>query len=88
MTDDEIPPIEPLWVALAMVTWALALALAPSVRERFVGALERLCDDLEARRHVVAIDTLPSDVAPLWAANAVAATWVRSLIAELREAQK
>lgn len=88
MSDEDLPPPEPIWVALALVTWALASALAPTVRVRFVRNLERLCDESEARRHVVAIETQPRAVGPLWVANIVALTWLRRLIAELRAAQK
>lgn len=85
--DDEMPPPEAIWVALALVTWAIAIALAPTVRGRFIQALANLAAEHEARGRFITFSPPSRRASNLPRATRLAVAWVRSILSELRAAR-
>lgn len=51
-----MPKLEPIWLALGIVVWAIASAMAAPMRARFIKALETIIKEHEDRRRIVAFD--------------------------------
>lgn len=82
-----MPKLEPIWLALGDVTWAMATALSPTVRTRFIEALERLADAHENKQQLAAFDIFSLSRRDRARAMRVANTFIRRLIVDLKAAR-
>jgi hypothetical protein len=82
------PKAEAIWLALAIVIWAVAEALEDGRGERFIAALERRADEHEALRRVVTFGTTDGQRSMLRRHAGVASQWLSRVAAELRAARR
>lgn len=82
-----MPPPEAIWMALGLIAWAVAMALAPTVRGRFMNALEMLSEQHEARWRVVSFPPPSLKTGDMSHATRIAIAWVRSILDEFRAAR-
>jgi hypothetical protein len=85
--EHELPPPEAIWLALGMVTWAIAAALAPKARARFLDALTRLTDEHSARQRIIALSSVTPKTGNLSRGVRLAVAWIRRILAQLRAAR-
>lgn len=85
---NHVPKPEPVWIALAFVIWAIALALGPQRRTRFIEALSELAENEEARRRVISINATNGRRRQVTASVQVAVRFARRIVAELRAADR
>jgi hypothetical protein len=81
-----LPPPEPVWIALGLITWALASALSKAARTRFIDTLDALCSDHAARNRIAAFRHISPKTRHVPHATRVALAYLRRIIAELRAA--
>jgi hypothetical protein len=78
------PKPEPVWIALGIVVWAVAVALGPKRRQAFIDTLAELTDDHAARRRVIGFEPPQSRSRALSQSVLVAAAWLQRLIGDLK----
>ena len=85
------PKPEPALIVIGMVIWAIAVALGPQRRARFIEALAEQVESEEGRRRVVSITTANATTnggrRALTQAVNFSARFVGRIVAELRAAR-
>jgi hypothetical protein len=85
---NHMPPPEPIWVALGLAIWAVAIALGDRRRGLFIDALERVASDQVAKRRIVAVHQPDGRRRAVTASVQVAASYVTRIVAQLRAAHE
>lgn len=81
---NHLPAPTAIWIALAVIAFAVAVALGSRRRIRFIEAIEKLVAEHEARTRVVGFGRPQARSAAMTRAIRPAAAWLHRLAAELR----
>ena len=85
---NHLPKPEAIWVALAIVVWAIAAALGPRRRAGFIDAMAAATAQHEARERVLAFGRNGAHSREMSRSVRAATAWLRRLEAALRTAAR
>jgi hypothetical protein len=83
----QMPPPDPIWIALGIVIWALAEALGEKRRPQFIAALERIAADHSARGKIVSLH-INGRRRSVAASAKVASNYITRIVGEMRAAYR